>query len=151
MASASGTKTENFKTICAKDNMSLKKNNDMNLFSLEYMYENPNFEITSLLNVNLYNLLFQVNQDIIDKVCRYFDFTFEILQDKTKKGEIVFARQICQWFLMKKCGLTCTHVAGLFLRDHTSILHSIKMVNNMLEADYDNPTKYHVDQLKAII
>jgi len=25
------------------------------------------------------------------------------------------------------------------------------MVNNMLEADYDNPTKYHVDQLKAII
>jgi len=90
-------------------------------------------------------------QDIIDKICNYFDLTFDILQAKTKKGDIVFARQICQWFLMKKCGLTCTHVAGLFLRDHTSVLHSIKMVNNMLEADYDNPTKYHVDQLKAII
>ena len=68
MATASGTKSENFKTICAKDNMSLRKNNDMNLFSLEYMYENPNFEITSLLNVNLYNLLFQVNKDIIDTI-----------------------------------------------------------------------------------
>jgi hypothetical protein len=83
MATASGTKAENFKTICAKDNMSLRKNNDMNLFSLEYMYENPNFEITSLLNVNLYNLLFQVNKDIIDTI----EVTPAFEVDKTAKKD----------------------------------------------------------------
>jgi chromosomal replication initiation ATPase DnaA len=90
-------------------------------------------------------------QDIIDKICGYFNLPFETLQDKTRKGEVVFARQVCQWFLMKKSGLTCTIVASIFFRDHTSVLHSIKTINNMLEADYDNPTKYHINQLKSII
>ena len=65
---SNGSKVDNFKVICSKDNMSLRKNIDMNLFSLEYMYDNPKFDVTSLLNVNIYNLLFQVNKDIIETI-----------------------------------------------------------------------------------
>lgn len=90
-------------------------------------------------------------QEVINKICQYFDYSYETLQSPTRKGEIVFARQICQWFLMRKCGLTCTHVAGLFLRDHSSILHSLTVVENMLKADYDNKYKYHINQLKNIL
>ena len=58
---STASKAENFKVICGKDSMLLRKNPEMNLFSLEYQYQNPNFDITSLLNINMYNLLFEMN------------------------------------------------------------------------------------------
>lgn len=68
MASQSHTKPDNFKVICAKDQMMLRKNTVMKLFSLEYQYENPKFDIVSLLNINIHNLLFEVNKDIIESI-----------------------------------------------------------------------------------
>ena len=50
---SSKTAAENFKVICSKDNMLLRKNIEMKLFSLEYTLQNPNCNITSLLNVNI--------------------------------------------------------------------------------------------------
>jgi len=40
----------------------------MKLFTLEYTYNNPHFNIPSLLNVNLHKLLHEVNKDIIDTI-----------------------------------------------------------------------------------
>lgn len=62
------SKPDNFKVICAKDQMLLRKNPEMKLFSLEYQYQNPNCDITSLLNINIHKLLFEVNKDIIDSI-----------------------------------------------------------------------------------
>ena len=58
----------NFKTICAKDDMILRKNVDMKLFSLEYVYKNNGFDLTSLINVNIHNLLYEVNKDIFESI-----------------------------------------------------------------------------------
>jgi hypothetical protein len=46
--------------------MRLGKNPEMKLFTLEYNYDNPNFNIVSLINVNIHKLLHEVNKDIID-------------------------------------------------------------------------------------
>ena len=40
----------------------------MKLFTLEYNYNNPNFNIVSLLNMNIHNLLYEVNKDIIEAI-----------------------------------------------------------------------------------
>lgn len=48
--------------------MRLGKNVEMKLFTLEYNYNNPNFNIISLINVNLHKLLHEVNKDIIDVI-----------------------------------------------------------------------------------
>jgi hypothetical protein len=48
--------------------MRLGKNPEMKLFTLEYNYSNPNFNILSLININIHNLLYEVNKDIIDTV-----------------------------------------------------------------------------------
>ena len=40
----------------------------MKLFTLEYNYNNPNFNIVSLINVNIHKLLHEVNKDIIDNI-----------------------------------------------------------------------------------
>ena len=48
--------------------MRLGKNPEMKLFTLEYNYNNPNFNIVSLINVNIHKLLHEVNKDIIDNI-----------------------------------------------------------------------------------
>ena len=48
--------------------MRLGKNPEMKLFTLEYNYNNPNFNIVSLLNMNIHNLLYEVNKDIIETI-----------------------------------------------------------------------------------
>ena len=65
---ASSVGGNNFKIICAKDDMILRKNVDMKLFSMEYVYKNNDFDLISLINVNLHNLLYEVNKDIFDTV-----------------------------------------------------------------------------------
>ncbi len=57
-----------FKPICTQNDMRLGKNLEMKLFTLEYNYNNPNFNIIPLINVNLHKLLHEVNKDIIDVI-----------------------------------------------------------------------------------
>ena len=60
--------TPQFKPICTQNDMRLGKNTDMKLFTLEYNYNNPNFDILSLVNINIHNLLYEVNKDIIETI-----------------------------------------------------------------------------------
>ena len=48
--------------------MRLGKNPEMKLFTLEYTYINPHFNILSLININLHKLLHEMNKDIIDDI-----------------------------------------------------------------------------------
>ena len=57
-----------FKPICTQNDMRLGKNSEMKLFTLEYAYNNPHFNILPLINVNLHKLLHEVNKDIIDAI-----------------------------------------------------------------------------------
>ena len=58
--------TTQFKPICTQNDMRLGKNLAMKLFTLEYNYNNPNFNIVSLLNINIHKLLHEMNKDIIE-------------------------------------------------------------------------------------
>lgn len=60
--------TSQFRPICTQNDMRLGKNTEMKLFTLEYKYNNPNFNILSLININLHKLLFEVNKDVIDVI-----------------------------------------------------------------------------------
>lgn len=71
--------TPQFKPICTQNDMRLGKNTDMKLFTLEYNYSNPNFDILSLVNINIHNLLYEVNKDIIE--------TIEVHPHQTEKSE----------------------------------------------------------------
>ena len=64
----SSSSSAQFKPICTQNDMRLGKNPEMKLFTLEYAYNNPNFNILSLINVNLHKLLYEVNKDIIDAI-----------------------------------------------------------------------------------
>lgn len=79
----------------------------------------------------------EVSIDYIQKVvCNYFDIPIDSLQSKTRKREIVQARQVAMYFsknLTKSSLATIgTQIGG---KDHATVLHACKTVNNLVETD----------------
>lgn len=75
--------------------------------------------------------------DYIQKVvCEYFGLPVDALNAKTRKREIVQARQIAMYFsknLTKASLSTIGSVIGN--KDHATVLHACKTVNNLMETD----------------
>lgn len=69
-------------------------------------------------------------------VCDYFGLSLETLQDKTRKREIVQARQIAMYFskLLTKTSLSSIG-STIGQKDHATVLHACKTVNNLIETD----------------
>ena len=79
----------------------------------------------------------EVSIDYIQKVvCDYFDLPIELLKSKTRKREIVQARQIAMYFAKK---MTKSSLANIGLhcggKDHATVLHACRTVNNLSETD----------------
>ena len=79
----------------------------------------------------------EISIDYIQKVvCSYFNVPVEMLQSNTRKREIVQARQIAMFFsknLTKSSLATIGSQIGD--KDHATVLHACKTVNNLLETD----------------
>lgn len=90
----------------------------------------------------------EVGIDYIQKtVSDYFNVEQDMLKAKTRKKEIVIARQVAMYFSkdytnhsLKSIGY---HFGG---RDHSTVIHAVQSVNDML--DTDAKFRYSVDELK---
>lgn len=79
----------------------------------------------------------EVSIDYIQKVvCDYFDLPIELLKSKTRKREVVQARQIAMYFAKK---MTKSSLANIGMhcggKDHATVLHACRTVNNLMETD----------------
>lgn len=80
-------------------------------------------------------------------VCDYFDMPVELLKSKTRKREIVQARQLTMYFskqLTKNSLATIGAQCGN--KDHATVLHACRTVNNLM--DTDKRFRTYVDDLK---
>lgn len=70
-------------------------------------------------------------------VCDFFDMPSELLKSKTRKREIVQARQISM-FLSKKFTKTSLANIGKFFggRDHSTVIHACQTVSNLMDTDH---------------
>lgn len=90
----------------------------------------------------------EVGIDYIQKtVSDYFHVDQDDLKAKTRKKEIVIARQVAMYFSkdytnhsLKSIGY---HFGG---RDHSTVIHALQSVNDMM--DTDSKFRYSVDELK---
>lgn len=57
-----------FKKVCDKENMLLEFNKELEVYSLNFTIINNNKNINNILDNNIYNLLKQINPDIIEEV-----------------------------------------------------------------------------------
>jgi len=79
----------------------------------------------------------EISIDFIQEtVCEYFNIEPELLRSKTRKREIVQSRQIAMYFAktLTKSSLA-TIGAKIGGKDHATVLHACKTVNNLLETD----------------
>ncbi|MCP4310901.1 MAG: chromosomal replication initiator protein DnaA [Bacteroidetes bacterium] len=79
----------------------------------------------------------EISIDYIQKVvCNYYNIGLELLQSKTRKREIVQARQVAMFFskTLTKSSLATigSQIGG---KDHATVLHACKTVNNLIETD----------------
>jgi chromosomal replication initiator protein len=79
----------------------------------------------------------EITIDTIQKmVCEYYDITYDKLQAKTRKREIVQARQISM-FLAKQYTKNSLKTIGDHFggRDHTTVIHSCQTVKDLMDTD----------------
>ncbi len=79
----------------------------------------------------------EISIDYIQKVVSdYFDMPIELLKSKTRKREVVQARQIAMYYAKNhtKASLASigAHCGG---KDHATVLHAYRTVNNLIETD----------------
>ncbi|NVN94957.1 MAG: chromosomal replication initiator protein DnaA [Bacteroidetes bacterium] len=92
-----------------------------------------------------------ISIDFIQKiVCDYFGIPVDRISSKTRKREVVQARQLAMYFSKK---LTKSSLASIGLqcgnKDHATVLHACRTVNNLIETD--KKYKSNVDELEKKI
>ncbi len=93
----------------------------------------------------------ELSIDYITKsVCGYFNISSDLLSAKTRKREIVQARQIAMFFCknLTKSSLS-TIGATIGGKDHATVLHAYKTISNLIETD--KSFKLQIDEIEKKI
>ena len=91
----------------------------------------------NMLDKFVKNTAREVSIDYIQKVvCDYFDIPVEIMKSKTRKREIVQARQLAMYFSKQLTKSSLAHIGKhCGNKDHATVLHACKTVNNLSDTD----------------
>ncbi|MDB5273180.1 MAG: chromosomal replication initiator protein DnaA [Chitinophagaceae bacterium] len=79
----------------------------------------------------------EVGIDYIQKfVAEYFGVAVDLLKDKTRKREIVVARQVSMYFAKEYTNMSLKSIGAHFGgRDHSTVIHAITAVNDLIDTD----------------
>jgi len=79
----------------------------------------------------------EISIDFIQKVvCDYFGLPNDVLHSKTRKREIVQARQIAMYFSKNLTKSSLSTIGSLIgNKDHATVLYACKTVNNLIDTD----------------
>ncbi len=83
------------------------------------------------------NTSHEISIDYIQKVvCDYFNLPIDLIKSKTRKREVVQARQIAMFFA-KSFTKSSLSVIGMHCggKDHATVLHACRTVNNLMDTD----------------
>ncbi len=77
-------------------------------------------------------------QTIIDAVTEHYSVKLSDLQSKSRQKSIAEPRQVCMWLARKRTRFSLQEIGGYFGgRDHTTVMHSIRTVDDRTAADDD--------------
>lgn len=78
---------------------------------------------------NNVNIIYRI-QNI---VCSVTEISYEEIKGKKRLKEIVFARHMMFYFTRKYTNMTYKQIALEFNRDHATVMHGVKAINDYLE------------------
>lgn len=74
--------------------------------------------------------------EIIDKVCSHFNVTVNAVNSRSRKQEIVLARQVSMYLAQKHTKMPASRIGKLVgERDHSTVLHSCSQIEKRLQVD----------------
>jgi len=74
--------------------------------------------------------------DIIEKVCNHYNVTANEVNSKSRKRELVVARQVSMYLAQKYTKMPTSRIGKLIGgRDHSTVLHSCTQVSERLKID----------------
>jgi hypothetical protein len=77
----------------------------------------------------------QIMDFILIVTQNYFNIPENFCTKKTRKAEVVFARQVSAYLIRKYTQITLKEIGTVFNQDHSSILHGIRKVQDLMDVD----------------
>ena len=79
----------------------------------------------------------EVNIDYLQKfVCDYYNISLDLMKSKTRKREVVVARQVAMYFAKEYTDLSLKSIGYHFgKRDHSTVIHALSTVSDMMDTD----------------
>lgn len=66
-------------------------------------------------------------QRIIMSVAEHFQISTRLMMSKSRQRELVLARNMCMYIMKNYFNMTLKEVGKAFNRDHTTVIHAIRM------------------------
>lgn len=76
-------------------------------------------------------------KQVIDKVAKYYDLSGKDLYGTSRVKNIKSARQVAMYLLKDQLGLSTVRIGQEFDKDHTTIMHGIKVIETALKTDFN--------------
>jgi chromosomal replication initiator protein len=88
----------------------------------------------------------------METVSEYYDVSLKAIKGKNRSRKNVLARHVAFYLMRQNTKLTLIEI-GVILgnRDHTTVIHGVKMVNNYITHPYDDTIKKDVFNLNILI
>lgn len=107
----------------------------------------PSLKLRQKANKKKINLI----DNIINEVAKFYSLTPEDVKSKCRKRNIVKARFIAIYIIREETDLSLNDIAKIFNRDHSTIIHSIRIINDTLSLKYETDISEELQEIKKII
>lgn len=75
-------------------------------------------------------------RQVVERIAKYYDLKTEDLFGTSRQKNIKSARQIAMYLMKEELGLSTVKIGNEFGKDHTTIMHGIKVIKENLNTDF---------------
>jgi len=88
---------------------------------------------------------------IIEKVCLYYNVSNKDIRGKSRKFIHTKPRFVAIYLIKDELGLKLTAISDMFGRNHTTIIHSLRMIQDSITQKYDTDISIDIKEIKKIL
>lgn len=87
---------------------------------------------------------------IIDSVCKHYEIEQDSLHARSRKHNVVMARQVAMYLAKKYTDASCSKIGALIgKKNHATVIHSCKIIKNQL--DIDKSFRHEMEEIENTI
>ena len=125
----------NFKTICFKEKMHLKREKNNNIYLLQFLAENSKVNLYNMISLEIYNLMFTLNKDNFEKIEMHNMESATLSSGSENK----IVNEVNVLFLFKPFGADLGIKPKYMYVRVTEVCEPNKKTYNCVDVDYPNP------------